>query len=309
MHNPSPTDRPSSLLPPHGGTLVECVAGGVEAEAIAARASSLPSAALDPGEHLDLELIASGGASPVRGFLGHADYRSVLDRRRLASGALFPLPLTVAVPVERLGATRPGTDVALRSPLGALRGVLTVRDAYVRDLREEANVVFGTDDPSHPGVRALLGRPSGALGGDVRVLRPSGRRFETAREVRHRLGSSGYYRVAAGLGAGLVEAARAAVSHVDALLAPVLLGEVDLDPLLPVVGASLPLPRRRAGAREALLQAIVLRNFGASHLVLGATRTDLKTADALLRHQEELGLAFIRGEGQARAWRGGRSAA
>lgn len=309
MHNPSPGEPPTSLVPPHGGALVSCVATGAESEAIAARAHALPAVALDPGEHLDLELVASGGASPVRGFLGHDDYRSVLDRRRLASGALFPLPLTVAVPVERLGTFPPGTEVALRSPLGALRGVLTVRDAFVRDLREEANVVFGTDDPAHPGVRALLARPAGALGGEVRVLRPSGRRFETAREVRLRLAANGHVRVAAGLGAGIVEAARAAEGHVDALLAPVLLGEVDLSPPLPVVGASLPLPRRRAGAREALLQAIVLRNFGASHLVLGATRTDLKTADALLRHQQDLGVVFLRGDGQAKAWRGGRSAA
>ncbi len=309
MHNISPPARPSSLLAPHGGALVECLATGAEAEDLVARSGSLPSVALDPGEHLDLDLIASGGASPVRGFLGQADHRAVLDRRTLASGILFPLPLTVAVPVERLGAMRPGTEVALHSSLGQLRGVLTVRDAFVRDLREEARVVFGTDDPGHPGVRALLSRPSGALGGDVRVLRPPGRRFETAREVRLRLAAAGHHRVAAGLGAGIVEAARAAVPHADALLAPVLLGEVDLDAPLPIVSASLPLPRRRAGAREALLQAIVLRNFGVSHLVLGAARTDLKTADALLRNQAELGLAFIRGEGRTPVSGGGRSAA
>jgi sulfate adenylyltransferase len=308
MHKPATDDRPTSLVPPHGGALVDCLAAGAEAEGIAARSSSLPTIALDPGEILDLELIASGGASPVRGFLGHADYRAVLDERRLANGRLFPLPLTAAVPVERLGAFAPGTEVALRSALGELRGLLTVSDTFVRDLHTEARVVYGTDDRAHPGVRALLGRPSGAVGGEVRVLRPAGRRFETAREVRLRLARDGYYRVAAGLGAGVVEAARAAVPHVDALLVPVLLGEVDFAPPLPVVAASLPLPRRRAGAREALLQSMVLRNFGVSHLVLGAARTDLKTADALLRHQEELGLGFIRGEGPAAPWRGGRAA-
>jgi sulfate adenylyltransferase len=308
MHKSPPADAPSSLVPPHGGALVECIATGEEASALAGRAASLPSVALDPGEVLDLELVASGGASPVRGFLGHADYRAVLDGRRLANGRLFPLPLTVAVPVERLGTFPPGTEVALRSALGELRGLLTVRDTFVRDLREEARVVHGTDDRAHPAVRALLSRPSGALGGDVRVLRPVGRRFETAREVRLRLARDGHYRVAAGLGAGIVEAARAALPHVDALLVPVLLGEVDFAPPLPVVAASLPLPRRRAGAREALLQAIVLRNFGVSHLVLGAARTDLKTTDALLRHQAELGVGFIRGEGSRAPWRGGRAA-
>ena len=308
MRQRTPPAPPSSLVPPHGGSLVECVATGAEAEAIAARSAFLPSLALDPGETLDLELIASGGASPVRGFLGHADYRAVLDGRHLANGHLFPLPLTVAAPVERLGALAPGTEVVLRSAQGALRGLLTVRDTFVRDLHAEARMVFGTDDRTHPGVRALLGRPSGAVGGEVRVLRPAGRRFETAREVRIRLARDGHCRVAAGLGAGLVEAARAAVPHVDALLVPVLLGQVDFAPPLPVVAASLPLPRRRAGAREALLQALVLRNFGVSHLVLGATRTDLKTADALLRHQAELGMGFIRGEGSPAPWRSGQAA-
>jgi sulfate adenylyltransferase len=294
MRSTASTTSPSSLVPPHGGALVECLATGAEAEEMAARSGSLPSVALDPGELLDLELIASGGASPVRGFLGQADHRAVLDRRSLTSGALFPLPLTVAVPIERLGEMRPGTEVALRSSLGQLRGVLTIRDAFVRDLREEARIVFGTDDPSHAGVRVLLSRPSGALGGEVRVLRPPGRRFETAREVRRRLAAAGHLRVASGLGAGLVESARAAAPHhVDALLAPVLLGGVDIDSPLPIVGASVPLPRGRAGAREALLQAIVLRNFGVSHLVLGAARTGLKLADALLRNQTELGLVFL----------------
>jgi sulfate adenylyltransferase len=308
MHKSSPGTAPSSLVPPHGGALVECVATGAEAQGIAERAPFLPSVELDPGEILDLELIASGGASPVRGFLAHADYRAVLDARRLSGGALFPLPVNAAVPVERLGTLPPGTEVALRTATGDLRGLLTVRDVFVRDLREEALMVYGTDDRTHPGVRALLSRPSGAVGGDVRVLRPPGRRFETAREVRLRLAREGHYRVAAGLGAGIVEAARAAFPHADALLVPVLLGETDFAPPLPVVAASLPLPRRRAGAREALLQAIVLRNFGVSHLVLGAARTDLKTADALLRHQAELGVGFIRGEGPAAPWRSGRAA-
>jgi hypothetical protein len=92
---------------------------------------------------------------------------------------------------------------------------------------------------------------------------------------------------------------------VDAILVPVKIGQTDVAAPVPVVPASLPLARRRAGAREALLQAIVLRNFGVSHLVLGATRTDLKTADALLRNQVELGVHFIRGDVVSRpSWDG-----
>ena len=287
------TDNPTSLIRPFGGSLVERVAAGTEADALREKAPDLPSVILDAGEVADLELLASGGASPLRGFMGHADYRRVLDERRMPNGLLFPLPLTAAVPVERLGTLSPGTEVALRDIGGGLRGTLRVDDTYVRDLRDEALRVYGTDDPGHAGVRALRSRPAGAIGGEVRIVRPSGSAFETAREVRMRLARDGFYRVGAGFGAGLPEAASAMDGTVDALLARSLAGDVAIPPKLPVVVARLPLHPRSAGPREALFQSLVLRNFGASHIVLGASRTDLRTADALVRYQVELGLSFI----------------
>jgi sulfate adenylyltransferase len=222
-----------------------------------------------------------------------ADYRRVLDEHRLANGLLFALPLTIAVPVERLSSLSPGTEVALRDVGGSLRGTLRVEDTFVRDLRDEALRVYGTDDLRHPGVRVLRSRPAGAIGGDVRIVRPTEGVFETAREVRMRLARDGFYRVGAGFGAGLPEAASALDGFVDALLAQSIAGDVAIPPRLPVVVARLPLYPRRAGPREALFQSLILRNFGASHIVLGVSRTDLRTADTLVRYQGELGLTFI----------------
>ncbi|HVP67994.1 MAG TPA: hypothetical protein VMT17_12090 [Anaeromyxobacteraceae bacterium] len=290
---------PNSLLRPHGGDLSERFASSIEADALVARAPSLPSVVVDPGERLDLELLASGGASPLRGFMGYADYRRVLDEWRLSNGLLMPLPLTLAVPIERLGMLCPGTEVALRAGDGSLLGALTVRDTFVRDLREEARLVYGTDDARHPGANALLARPAGAIGGEVVCLRPRGWLTETAREVRLRLAAHGFYRVGAGFGAGLPEAASALETSVDALLAQSLAGNVAIPPRLPVVVARLPLGARHAGAREAVFQCLVLRNFGVSHVVLGGVRTGLRTADALVRHRNELGLMFLQGTATA----------
>src|SRR6266702_517608 len=140
----------SSLIKAHGGTLVERILSPTEALALQERASQLETVTLDEDELLDLELLASGGASPLSGFMGQRDHRSVLDQQRLAGGALFP-------------------------------------DTFVRDVREEARLVHGTDDPAHPGAARLLARPAGALGGEVALIRPRDLRFETAREVRLRL--------------------------------------------------------------------------------------------------------------------------
>ena len=288
---------PFALVRPHGGELVERVLSGAEADALVERAPSLPSVLLGAAERLDLELVSGGGASPLRGFMGHTDYRHVLDEWRLASGHLLPLPITLAVQVERLGSLSPGTEVALRDAGGHLLGSLVVRDTFVRDLRNEARRVYGTDDARHPGARALLARPSGVVGGEVRRLRSPPGTLETAREVRMRLAGHGFYRVAAGFGAGVPEAAAAVEASVDALLAQALTGDFSIPPRLPVVVARLPLDVRHAGAREALLHTLVLRNFGASHVVLGAIRTDLRTADALVRHQSELGVVFLQGQG------------
>lgn len=288
-------DRGQPLIRPHAGPLRERLVCVADAGGLLAHAAGLRSVTLDAWGLADLELLGAGGATPLMGFLGRADHHAVLASWRLASGALFPVPLTLAVPDADLEAIVPGDEVALRDEEGALHGLLTVREAWRRDPAEEACLVVGTDDPRHPEARRLRSRPPGTLGGEVTLLPLRHRAPETARQVRARLAAHGFARVAAGLHGTLDEAAPAAAVPVDALLARSLAGSALLPPALPVVVAGLPLRLRAAGAREALLAALVLRNFGVSHLVVDPARLDLKTADALLRYRDDLGLSVLAG--------------
>ena len=122
-----------------------------------------PRFALDARELADLELIATGAASPLTGFLVQADYQSVLDRLRLADGTVWPLPFTLAVQTTRRS---PSAKSARSStPAGALWGTITVTDVFTRDPTAESRAVYGTDDAAHPGVAYLLGRPTRLVGG------------------------------------------------------------------------------------------------------------------------------------------------
>jgi sulfate adenylyltransferase len=291
----------TSLVKPHGGALVERVVSGRAARALATRARRLSTITLDEHTLARLDLLACGGAAPLRGFMTHSQYRSVLDRQRLPNGLLFPLPLVLPVRPGRLGASPPGSEVALRDASGALRGTLAVTDTFVRDSREEARLVHGTADPAHPAAAWLLGAPAGAVGGEVTLLRPEDASFETAREVRLRLAQQAFFRVAGGFGAGLPEIAPGEDARVDALLVRSIAGAVALDPHLPVVIARhLPFVAPQAGAREILFQALVLKNFGASHLVVPDAQRDLASADALMRTRFELGMTLQRGHDASR---------
>lgn len=289
----------SNLIKPHGGALVEAVLHGARAEALLARAPGLTSIVLDTKGVADLELVASGGATPLRGFMGQADYRSVLDRQRLATGAAFPLPLILPVPVQRLGAFPYGAEVALRDATGELRGAVVIRDTFVRDRSHEARLLHGTDDSSHPAVAEHLSSPAGAVGGEVVLIRSPGRHFETAREVRMRLAQHGHFRVAVAHGISPADAILAASPHADALVVASLAGIGSIPAGFSVIVATLPIPEagshRSVTPRELLLRALVLRNFGVTHVVLGTTRLDLATAHALAKVREQLGIVFLEG--------------
>src|SRR5262249_53757221 len=131
------------LVPPHGGSLVDRIVA--DPGALTRRAAGLPRVTLDARELADLELIAIGAASPLTGFVGRADYESILATTRLASGVVWPFPFTVATEVE-------GDELALHAPNGRLWGILRVSDVFQRDAERELDAVYGTRDPSHPGV-------------------------------------------------------------------------------------------------------------------------------------------------------------
>src|SRR5258708_31975879 len=157
-----------SLIRPHGGELIDRIVSSAETGAVESAAANLPSVELDARELADVELIATGAASPLRGFLDAKDYSSVVEHMRLADGTVWPLPLTLAVANSQRASLSIGEEIALRDSAGRLRAVLRISDLFQREPLEEARRVYGTDSPSHPGVAYLLSRPRGLVGGELR---------------------------------------------------------------------------------------------------------------------------------------------
>src|SRR5437899_5098032 len=145
------------LIKPHGGTLVDLMVGRARAAEITACLYDSRSWDLTPRQLCDLELLLNGGFSPLRGFLGRADYDSVCDRMRLADGTLWPIPVTLDVPADLAGRLEPGSTLALRDAEGVMLAALHVTETWQPDLAREAEVVFGTHDRTHPAVNHLLG--------------------------------------------------------------------------------------------------------------------------------------------------------
>lgn len=245
------------LSDPHGGVLVNRVVAEDEAFELERRAARLPQITLDARELSDLELIASGAASPLTGFMGHRDYESVLRRLRLSNGTPWPVPFTLAVTLPELASALRAGAAALRDWRGRLRGTIAVADTFVRSAREEAAALYGTDDPAHPGVRYLMSRPTGVLGGPVAVLpapeidgRAAPREIRATARRRRWLGVTG---LATAEGMGCIE------------------GTGDAEGVL--VGTR-PVALRHAPGRDALLHALVLKNHGAREVFLEYERGD-----------------------------------
>jgi sulfate adenylyltransferase len=297
----SPSTDPStggSLVAPHGGRLVDRLVAGDAAAALGREAGSLPALRLDARELADLELIATGAASPLAGFLRADDYHGVVERLRLADGTVWPVPLTLAVADEQRGAVARGARVALQDGAGRLWGLLEVEDVFERDPRQEARHVYGTEDPAHPGVAYLLARPRTLAGGTVSVLPlpddlPFAGHRLTPRALRARIAQRGWRRVAGFQTRNPIHRAhehltKLALEFADGLVVHPLVGETKSDDVPAAVRfrayeslieryyprertllAAFPAAMRYAGPREALFHALARKNYGITHLIVG----------------------------------------
>jgi sulfate adenylyltransferase len=292
---------------------------------------------LTPRQLCDLELLLDGGFSPLRGFLARGDYESVCDSMRLADGALWPIPVVLDVTeafVRALGSRR---AVTLRDPEGVPLALLHVSDVFRPDREEEAERVYGTSSRAHPGVAHLLDRTGEYyLGGVVEGLArprhydfpslrltPSALRAEFARRgwprvvafqtrnPMHRAHHEMTRRALDSLGGGglllhpsVGTTAPGDVDHYtrvrayQALLARYPAGAVAL--------ALLPLSMRMAGPREALWHALIRRNYGCTHFIVGRDHAGpgadgggrpfyapYAAQDLAGRHQEEMGIQIV----------------
>jgi sulfate adenylyltransferase len=286
------------LVSPHGGALVDRIATDSEAADLRKRASGLVGITLDARELADLELIATGAASPLTGFLGSADYRSVVEGLRLSDGSVWPLPLTLAVDDATKERLVPGGEAALFDADGRLWGAIRVSEVFPRDPLEESRHVYKTEDASHPGVAYLLSRPRWLVGGEVLALSlpenlPFATRRLTPRQLREEIRSRGWRRVAGFQTRNPIHRAhehltKLALEFADGLVIHPLVGETKNDDVPASVRfqayeilvekyyprgrtllAAFPAAMRYAGPREALFHAIVRKNYGITSLIVG----------------------------------------
>ena len=262
-------------------------------------AAAIPSWDLTERQLCDLELLLTGAFAPLSGYHSRADYESILRDLRLADGTLWPLPVVLDVSEAFATQVEPGSSIALRDAEGVLLAAMDVTDKWSADREAEALALYGTAEASHPGADRLLHRTHPVyLGGRVRgVQLPTHYDFPhlrlTPAEVRQQFARMGWRRVAAFLTRNPLHrlqyettqrGARAADANLLALpiVGPTQPDDVDFYtrlrcweeglPHFPehhVLLAALPLAMRLAGPREALLQAIVARNYGCTHVIVG----------------------------------------
>jgi len=287
-----------SLIEPHGGRLIDREARGEEREALLRAASRMPGLELNAREEADLELIANGALSPLEGFMGEADYVSVRDRRRLADGSVWTLPVTLSASEAERARLNLGDDVALRSRDGRLLAVLHLTEIFTYDKQLEAERVYLTTEDKHPGVQALYAQGEYLLGGRVSLVEHPNRldfapyRY-TPRELRALFAERGWQRVVAFQTRNPVHRAheyiqKCAMEVVDGLLLHPLVGETKADDIPATVRLKayeviiehyyphsrtllgvLPAAMRYAGPREAIFHALIRKNYGCSHFIVG----------------------------------------
>ncbi|KAF5393422.1 hypothetical protein D9757_000770 [Collybiopsis confluens] len=288
---------------PHGGVLKDLVARDARISAqLREEAAGLSDIVLTERQLCDLELIMNGGFSPLEGFMNEKDYKSVVDILRLADGTLFPIPITLDVSKEKIEklSIQSGSRLALRDPRDdEALAVLTVDDLYTPERVKEAEQVFGADDPAHPSVAYLRNRVQDFyVGGAIQAIQPPTHvdyvelRY-TPSELRSHFKKLSWRKVVAfqtrnpmhrahrelTIRAARQRQANVLIHPVVGLTKP---GDVDHYTRVRVYKAImakypngmghlalLPLAMRMAGPREAVWHAIIRKNYGATHFIVG----------------------------------------
>ncbi len=291
-----------TLVNPHGKQkrLMPLLQGGAALEAAEQRARTLPRLPITSRETSDVIMLGIGAFTPLEGFMGQADWRSVCDEYRLADGTFWPIPITLSTTREEAGRIQEGQAVALAdAETGELMAILTVSEKYEIDKAHECRQVFRTTDPAHPGVTTVMAQDDVNLAGPVQVLSegpyPAKYRglYMRPGETRKLFEQKGWKTVAAlqlrnPMHRSHEYLAKIAVEVCDGVLIQQILGKLKpgdipaevrvraVDVLVSryfvkgtCVQAGVPLEMRYAGPREALLHAVFRQNFGCSHLIVG----------------------------------------
>jgi len=286
-------------IPPHGGVLVNRIMSPDESADALKEADSLTEIKLDAREMADLEMISVGAMSPLKGFMGKQDYESVVEEMRLDSGLVWSLPITLSVNGEKKTELS-GSEkaVLVDSETEQPVGIIIINEIYTYDKKTEAEKVFRTTDEAHPGVAALYDQGDYLVGGDVMLFReiekdsfPAFRKNPAA--LRKTFEDRGWKTVVAFQTRNPIHRAheylqKCALELVDGLLIHPLVGETKSDDVPASVRMEcyetitgkyypedrtqisvFPAAMRYAGPREAIFHALVRKNYGCTHFIVG----------------------------------------
>jgi sulfate adenylyltransferase len=324
----------AQLISPYGGKLIDLMVADDERESLISHANQLQSIKISPRALCDLELLATGGFSPLDRFMGKADYENVLHNMHLSDGTLWPLPITLPVNPSELPAV--GEDLALRNVNNDLIAVMQIDEVFHWDPETEAVLAYGSTDPRHPMVSEMVRWGKVCLSGPLKVIHlPRYYDFVnlrlTPKQLRKKLTLLGYSNVVAFQTRNPLHriheelTKRAAEKVGGSLLIHPVVGLTkpgDIDHYTRVriykslvdnyydksrtVLSLLPLAMRLAGPREALLHAIIRRNHGANHLIVGRDHAGpgkdsagkpfygpYDAQELMQQHESELGVKMV----------------
>ncbi|HTK08483.1 MAG TPA: sulfate adenylyltransferase [Ktedonobacteraceae bacterium] len=285
------------LIAPHGGSLILNYADEAERATLLAQAGSFPQVTIGSRQLADLEMLAIGAYSPLHGFLNRADYLSVVRDMHLSNGLPWSIPITLSVSTQQAAELHEGQQIALVDAQGELKAVLTLEEKYTYDKQLEARSVYRTEEEAHPGVKVLYQQGEVLLGGPVRVVSlqtPSFPEYRhTPTQSRALFAERGWKRVVGFQTRNPVHRAheyiqKCAIETVDGLFLHPLVGDTKGDdipadvrmrcyevllenyyPQQRVILGVLPAAMRYAGPREAIFHALMRKNYGCSHFIVG----------------------------------------
>ncbi|MFQ5799428.1 MAG: bifunctional sulfate adenylyltransferase/adenylylsulfate kinase [Bacteroidota bacterium] len=326
----------SNLISPHGDKLINLVVDQERDEELKHLSRDWPSWDLTPRQICDLELLANGGFSPLEGFLCRNDYESVCEKMRLADGTIWPIPIMLDVTEELAKNLGEGSILTLRDAEGVMLAALNVQDVWQPDLMCEARQVFGTTNPEHPGVDYLTNRTNPwYVGGKLEVLQ-SPHHYDfvefrlTPSQLREKFTTFGWHHIVAFQTRNPMHRAHQEITfraakeiEANLLIHPVVgmtkPGDVDHYtrvrcymsilkhyPHHTAMMSLLPLAMRMGGPREAVWHAIIRKNFGCTHLIVGRDHAGpgsdssgqpfygpYDAQELLASHEQELGIKMV----------------
>jgi sulfate adenylyltransferase len=285
------------MIQPHGGKLIERVLSGPARDAALERAKTLPRVRLDAESVSDVENLATGVYSPLEGFMGEKDFRNVLAHMRLANDLPWTIPIVLDVDRETADGLRTGTEVALVNEQDEPVALLALEEKYGYDRTAMSEKVFGTADPAHPGVAKVMGMKDVLLAGKVDLLTIAPTPFDrwklSPRETRVLFKAKGWRTVVGfqtrntpHIGHEYVQ--KAALTFTDGIFINPVIGKkkkgdfkdevilASYEELIRhyylkerAVMAILQMEMRYAGPREAIHHAVIRKNFGCTHIIIG----------------------------------------